>query len=610
MEILEQIRALYARIAELTAEELAELFALIQQATEQLAEAETSAETTAALQELADINDGAQAEQTSRQAEEQRLADEAEAALARLRGDTPEEQTDSEAAPEGDGDEGDGADADNPEGDAPVEGDQPAPEEQPDNSQEGDQAADEPQGVAAAASAGSRRPAVFGAGRGAAPSRTRSPAPAAAPVAALGALTASADGGPVLVGRPISDRSKLGEAMSRMLQTIGYSGGGGEGFTLHPVAHAEMEYPAERQLSGDLTDDASRIEKHLEQRWAAMHQTALTAAGGLCAPAETIYDIRVLGSVARPVRGALPSFQARRGAVQLRPPIGYRSLEGSITDWTMANDANPGTDGPTTKNIIDVVCPTPFTVTVEGGVVRIRFHNVTARFDPEMVGANTQAAQVAFARHQENKLLAKMDAQMKTLTAGKVLGATRDILATVDKIQSYYRNRHRLEQQVPLQCILPLWALNLMRADITRQLATDNTADALAIADAQVVAWFTRRNIAVTFHLDGSEAAVTGPPAIARQSYADAAANAAVPGFPDQLVMRLFADGDFLFLDGGTLDLGVVRDATLNAVNQYETFFEEFNGVAFNGVEALRVVATVQPTGQSAGTADTSAVAD
>lgn len=616
MNLLQEIRELYARLAELTADELTHLFELIEQCTSQLAEippAELDAEVVSAMQELADIRDGSLAEQTTREEAVAAREEEAAAALARLRG----EQTDTEASPEGDPDDNAAEGVPDPEApgdpdggesteDAPAEGDQPA-----EGDDEGANAGTQAQPIAAAAPrAPARRPAAFGAGRGS----QRQSAP---PAPQVTALVASADVQGVPAGSVLDSEEAVGAAMVRMLQSIGHSGGGSSGYTLHPVAGASVQFTEDRILDDSEVGNRRKIKAALEARRRAVAELrgagedALVAAGGLCAPAETRYEINVLGSVARPVRGAFPSFGATRGAVQLRPNVGYRSLEGAITDWTMTNDANPGSDGPATKNIVDIVCPTPFTTTVEGGVLRIRFKNVTARFDPEVVGANTRAAQIAFARHQENKLLAKMDAKLKTLTAPKVLGATRDILATIDKSQAYVRSRYRMEDAVPLQMILPQWVKELIRTDITRQMATD--LDALAVADAQIIGWFTRRNIAITFHLDGSEADVAaggGAPAIGRQSYANVANNGVVPGYPDQLVMRMWADGDFLYLNGGQLDLGVVRDSGLNAVNAYETFFEEFDGLAFNGEEALKVVATVQPTGGSAGTVDTAAIAD
>jgi hypothetical protein len=50
------------------------------------------------------------------------------------------------------------------------------------------------------------------------------------------------------------------------------------------------------------------------------------------------------------------------------------------------------------------------------------------------------------------------------------------------------------------------------------------------------------------------------------------------------------------------LDLGVVRDSTLDATNDDELFFETFESVTFRGLEAYQVQSTIQPSGGSAGT--------
>jgi hypothetical protein len=70
----------------------------------------------------------------------------------------------------------------------------------------------------------------------------------------------------------------------------------------------------------------------------------------------------------------------------------------------------------------------------------------------------------------------------------------------------------------------------------------------------------------------------------------------------------LFVDGAVQFIDGGRLDLGVVRDstldATLDATNDYETFVETFETIANRGFAKgiWRVLSTLAPTGGSGGT--------
>lgn len=97
---------------------------------------------------------------------------------------------------------------------------------------------------------------------------------------------------------------------------------------------------------------------------------------------------------------------------------------------------------------------------------------------------------------------------------------------------------------------------------------------------------------------------VTIPP----QTYDNAAAGSAIPPFPTKIDSLLYPTGSWVFLDGGSLDLGLVRDSNLNARNRYRQFMETFEGAAFRGVESLRLVMEVEPNGGTAGTFDPSLI--
>jgi hypothetical protein len=55
-----------------------------------------------------------------------------------------------------------------------------------------------------------------------------------------------------------------------------------------------------------------------------------------------------------------------------------------------------------------------------------------------------------------------------------------------------------------------------------------------------------------------------------------------------------------LFLDGGTLDLGIIRDSTLVGTNDYKMFIETFESVAKVGIESLKVTSTFTVKGTAA----------
>jgi hypothetical protein len=72
--------------------------------------------------------------------------------------------------------------------------------------------------------------------------------------------------------------------------------------------------------------------------------------------------------------------------------------------------------------------------------------------------------------------------------------------------------------------------------------------------------------------------------------------------FPRTVIGYLYVEGTWVLLDGGSLDLGIVRDSTLNTTNDFQMFAETFEGLCFRGFEAQRLNMTLCINGASAGT--------
>jgi hypothetical protein len=394
------------------------------------------------------------------------------------------------------------------------------------------------------------------------------------------------------------DRATLAQAFAERFNTLKGTRDAGR---FH-VARVEYAYPESRQLSAtDWATNTARIE-------AATGPEAIVAAGGLCAPLETLYDIQTIGVTRRPLRDALTRFGVDRGGIQYRQPFDALTMNSGLGVWTLADDEavgvveDPDVPDPT-KSCFVVDCPGVEEATIYSTYLCMEFPNITARFDREWVDATTRSADVAWARFAENQLLARLLAGSKHLTAVAAVSAVRDMLVNLDKTIAYYRNRHRLDDMVPLRLILPRWVKELWRADLTRGFAGE--LEALAVADATIESWFRARGVNITFHLDGLNADATVTPNVPAQNYANVTANSTIPPFINRVDGVLYAEGDWLFLDGGTLDLGLVRDSGLNARNRYRQFQETFEGAAFRGIETLRLNMEVQPTGASVGTIST-----
>jgi hypothetical protein len=414
------------------------------------------------------------------------------------------------------------------------------------------------------------------------------------------------------------DRDSMARAFAAKARALNSAGAAGR----HTVVHVEFDYPQTHTLGTDYSANMERMN-------AARRPESLTAAaqsGGLCLPLQVLYDIATVGVTNRPVRDSLTPFRVERGALQYRLPFDALSMTEGLGIWGQDNDQSVTVDGsgdvtyangddsqgnpfgPKSCFIAD--CPGVVEASIYSTYMCLEFPNMTSRFDPEWVQATNDSAQVAHARFSENQLLSRIMAASKIVygapsISGTSFSAVREMLANYDKVISYYRNRHRLDTTVQLSTILPQWLVGLLATDVARMMNTSGDISTLfSVAATQIETWFRTRNVDVTWHLDGlaaTDSAIDGI-MIPQQFYNTLAAGATVPGWPNAVDSVLYVTGDWLLLDGGTLDLGLVRDSTLNMRNRYQTFSETFEGVAFRGLESLRVVMPLVPNGASSGT--------
>jgi hypothetical protein len=463
-----------------------------------------------------------------------------------------------------------------------------------------------------AASAGRRRSAVGGPtpGRMAAVRGRARPSPDAQPSANGVTVRAELGARHIAPGAALTSSAELGELLCEALEQL--NDGGPQRRSLR-CARATWDLPPERRLGH--TDAAGNMAKIA----AICEPAAVLASGGVCLPVNVDYSVPVWSTSDRPLRDGLPAFQADRGGVRyISPPdIGVPSLQatasgaGTATSvWSEATDASPAG---ATKPVWVVACGSEQLVYVNAIPTRVQFGNMQGRFAPEQVAANTEQAISVAAREAELELLTTMYGGSKQVKPEQYLGATRDLLASVDLLVSQYRYSHRIPKTAAFTAVFPDWARDVIRADMAREIGHDNAGmvNVLAVSDAQIDGWFAERNVNVIWTLDGLKAGTygTGGSAITNQFFPLLGTNAPEPQWPGEtsdgsfmLSWLLYVEGSYQFLDGGRLDLGVVRDSTLDATNDYETFVETFETVAFRGLEAYQVQSTILPNGGTAGT--------
>lgn len=140
-------------------------------------------------------------------------------------------------------------------------------------------------------------------------------------------------------------------------------------------------------------------------------------------------------------------------------------------------------------------------------------------------------------------------------------GVTAPLLNTVELAAWDYRSKFGMCDTDVLEVILPSWAKGAVRADLAKR---TGVSEFLNVPDSAIASWFDTRNIRVQF-VNDYQVRSTGQPGAAT----------AITVYPAFVNFLIYAAGTVVRGNGMTLDLGVVRDSTLNAENDFTAAWME-----------------------------------
>lgn len=415
----------------------------------------------------------------------------------------------------------------------------------------------------------------------------RPPAPSAArlPSEPVAVLTAASGLDGIRGGQPL-DRISLAEAMRTVARRLGPPAKSENGIEQRFfVAQANFPYPDERRLMpGELDVNAAKIQKVIPDGITGLKgNKVLTASGGLCAPLENIYTMPNFAVTDRPVKDALPSFQADRGGVS----VPEATVIGDIDDAISTITADEDISGTFTKSCQDLECPDYTDVAVTVLAHCREYGNLNARAWPEKIAHENDLTMAALARTAEAYLLDRIKAQSINVTSSTTLGAFVDFVDALVRAAAAIRYRLRMNPNTNFRALMPVWVPDLLVDDTIRTQFAERFA-----SQARVRQILGTYGVNVSYYLDTPSSGTS-------QGWASEAAGT-LDAFPADVQFALFPEGAFLHLDGGSLDLGIVRDSTLNSTNDFQIFGEIFENVVRIGPaqSALWVTLTTAPTGQ------------
>lgn len=323
-------------------------------------------------------------------------------------------------------------------------------------------------------------------------------------------------------------------------------------------------------------------DESIRKAWANAHDTdAMVASGGWCAPSETVYDF-VCDYESLPDALDLPSVTTRRGG--LRYPTSplladvYNDVNSGFT-WTEADDIAAAAPAGPTKPCFTIPCPDFGEVRLQAQGICVTAGNLTDRAYPELTNRYVDLVMTAHAHRMNALTIAKVVAASTnvTPTADADLGAAESLFGVTEFLVNRFRDAFFAGADFTLEGVLPRWAKAVIRRDIARRngVAWEN------ITDADIARAFLEIGARMQF--------------VSNYQPLDAAAVA----YPAAVEMMLYPAGAHTRMDGGSLDLGVVRDSTLNATNDYTAAWtEEFWGV-ISRCASYRTTVPVCPSGNT-----------
>lgn len=315
---------------------------------------------------------------------------------------------------------------------------------------------------------------------------------------------------------------------------------------------------------------------------------SLVAAGGWCAPSETVYDL--LEDESRDGLISLPEINVTRGGIKFTkgpkfadlyaaPSFNFTEEEAKAGKY-LPDAANRGANKVGAKPVYNVPCTEFEEVRLSAAGIHVQANLLQQRGYPELVARTIRGALVAHEHKMSERIIDSMERQSTAVSmdSGQI-GAAAPILTAIELQVEHYRYAQRLSRSTTLEAVFPYWVHGAIRTDLSRRQGVDLTD----VNDARIDAWFKARGVNPQFVYDWQ--ALTG-----------AAGDFKVWG--SSLKFLLYSAGTFVKGGQDVITLDTVYDSVLLGQNDYTALFtEEGYLVAKRGHDARVVTVPINPNG-------------
>lgn len=331
-------------------------------------------------------------------------------------------------------------------------------------------------------------------------------------------------------------------------------------FSQTGIATIARPFPATLTQSRSGGDDDELMERAADQT--RLPGNSLLAAGGWCAPSETVYDLcepEQIDGIA-----SVPEIGIKRGGIR----FAVSPLFSDIYDGTGFTQTEAQNIAGVEKDAYEIGCPSFDEVRLDAIGVQITAGILQQRGYPEMVARVIRGALTAHAHKVNAFVIAKMAALSTAVAAGSYgFGAFADTLAAMELQVVDVRYKYRLAETSTLEMIAPQWLKPIFRAD----LAVRNSGgdQLITVTDAQLDQFFRSRGVSVQWVKDWQDAYVN----VGHTGIGGATPATAFP-LTGAKVM-LYPAGTFTKGVADIISLDAIYDSTNIKTNSYTALFTE-----------------------------------
>lgn len=410
-------------------------------------------------------------------------------------------------------------------------------------------------------------------------------------VFATGSLVAASDVPGMSSGADYTSMDQLTTALVKRLRSMPEPGAKGTPRHMQVgIAFQRKEFPTELVASGNNREDLAMFDYAADQsRLESSEGTgSLIAAGGWCAPSETVYDVWEIET--RDGLLSAPEVDLTRGGINFSAGPLFSAIYSAVGFAQTEAQAIANTE----KGCVEVPCPAFTDVRMDLLGICINAGILQNKAYPEFVARYIRGAMVAHAHKINASKIARMVTGSDAATfVGQARFTAQDaatgLLEAIEMQAWDTRYKHRAAINLTLEVVLPAWAKGVLRAGISKRTGTYE----LDVTDAQIDAWFTVRGIAVQWVYDWQDTLATG-----------AAMGAAAPitAWPTSVKFLMYPAGTWVFgtNDVITLDAGIYDTTNIN-INKFNALFtEEGLAAVKRGHDSRVITVPICPSGASA----------